>query len=215
MAIRVLLVYDSALVRDGLKALFSSTSEIEDEIEVVGHVCDASAAVIQTADRKPDVVLMDTSFQIIQASNTVCAIREEHPEVGIVMLSRYRRDAASLHLLHYYADVVLHENEAGREKLLQVIYAASKVRAGRKNSKAQPPPVRRRKLNGWECLSLREQQVFKLVLEGKSSPEISRMVGLSPKTVQTYRARVMRKLDVRDFSGLIKFGLEYGLTSFR
>jgi len=212
MAIRVLLVDDSALMREGLKALLGSTSGIE----VVAEAEDAGEAIARAAAKKPDVVLMDVSLHIIDAVHAARAIREQHPQVGIILLSRHSGDQPLSRPLHCCADLLLAKKHTGRKQLIEAIHAAAagKSSADASSGVARLAPMAWPGLSAWERLSSREREVFKLVVEGKSSSEIAEIVKLSPKTVQTYRARVMSKLKVRNFPGLMKFALQYGVTSF-
>jgi len=209
VTIRVLLADDHALMREGLRALLTTTSDIE----VVGEVGTGREAERQALQLNPGVVLMDIAMPDLNGIEAARLIHAKCPAVRIVMLS-----------MHASAEYVYRAFEAGASGYLlkevaveEVITAVRTVHEGRRylspavaesvpdlNSGHPRSPV--------DSLSARERQVLQLVVEGKTSSEIARMVCLSPKSVQTYRSRLMMKLGVRDVPSLVKFALAHGLT---
>jgi len=210
MTIRVLLADDHALMREGLRALLATTSDIE----VVGEVRTGREAERQVLQLSPDVVLMDIAMPDLNGIEAARVIRLKCPAVGIVMLS-----------MHATAEYVYRAFEAGasgyllKESAVDEVVAAVRLvhGGGRYLSPAlagsMPDPVSGYARSPVDSLSARERQVLQLVAEGRTSSEIAGMIHLSPKSVQTYRSRLMAKLGVRDLPSLVKFALEHGLTS--
>ena len=209
MTIRVLLADDHALMREGLRALLTTTPDIE----VVGEVRTGREAQWQVLQLDPDVVLMDIAMPDLNGIEAARLIHAKCPAVRIVMLS-----------MHATAEYVYRAFEAGASGYLlkevaveEVIAAVRTVHEGKRylspalaesvpdlNSGHARSPV--------DSLSARERQVLQLVVEGVTSSEIAHMICLSPKSVQTYHSRLMMKLGVRDLPSLVKFALEHGLT---
>ncbi len=209
MTIRVLLADDHALMREGLRALLTTTPDIE----IVGEVRTGREAESRVLQLDPDVVLMDIAMPDLNGIEAARLIHAKCPAVRIVILS-----------MHASAEYVYRAFEAGASGYLlkeaavaEVITAVRTVHEGRRyvspavaesvpdlNSGPARSPV--------DSLSARERQVLQLVVEGKTSSEIARMIYLSPSSVQTYRSRLMIKLGVGDVPSLVKFALEHGLT---
>ena len=209
-AIRVLIVDDHAVVRSGLHLLLDA----EDDIEVVGEAGDVRSAVFEARDRKPDVVLMAMVMPGMSGIEGLPQVLKEAPAAKVLFLSmqddpRYVREAFAAGASGYVlkesvsAEVVaaLQAVHAGQRYLSPALRDAY-AHASRGAARASP----------LDSLSARERQVLQLVVEGKSSAEIAGMVHLSPKTVETYRSRIMKKLGVRDVPALVKFALQQGLT---
>jgi DNA-binding NarL/FixJ family response regulator len=209
MRIRVLLADDHTLMRAGLRALLGTAADIE----VVGEVRTGHEAVQQVPRLNPDVVLMDVGMPDLNGIEAARAIHANFPAVRILILS-----------MHATAEYVYRAFEAGACGYLlkevaveEVIAAVRTVREGKRYvspSLAESLPDSGLHARGpIESLSARERQVLQLVVEGHTSSEIARMIHLSPKTIDTYRSRLMAKLGVSDLPSLVKFALEHGLTS--
>jgi DNA-binding NarL/FixJ family response regulator len=210
MTIRVLLADDHALMRKGLRALLATAPGIE----VVGEVSTGREADRQALQLNPDVVLMDVAMPDMNGIEAARAIHLKCPEIRIVMLS-----------MHATAEYVYRAFEAGASGYMlkdvaveEVISAVRTVCDGRRylspalaESVPDPAAVGHTK-SPVDSLTARERQVLQLVVEGKTSIGIARMIHLSPSSVQTYRSRLMVKLGVRDVPSLVKFALEHGLT---
>ncbi len=210
MTIRVLLADDHALMREGLRALLSTISDIE----VVSQVGTGREAASRVRQLDPDVVLMDIAMPDLNGIEAARLIHLKCPAVRIVMLS-----------MHATAEYVYRAFEAGACGYLlkevafeEVITAVRTVHGGKRYlspalAESVPDLGLGHARSPVDSLSTRERQVLQLVVEGKTSSEIAHMVHLSPSSVQTYRSRLMLKLGVRDLPSLVKFALEHGLTS--
>lgn len=210
MTIRVLLADDHALMREGLRALLTATSDIE----VVGEVRTGREAEQQAVLLNPCVVLMDIAMPDLNGIEAARLIHARSPAVRIMMLS-----------MHATAEYVYRAFEAGACGYLlkeaaaeEVITAVRTVHGGGRYlspalAESVPDPATGYARGPVDRLSTRERQVLQLVVEGRTSNEIASMINLSPKSVDTYRSRLMLKLGVRDLPALVKFALEHGLTS--
>ena len=210
MSIRVLLADDHTLMREGLRALLATAADID----VVGEVRTGREAERQVLQLGPDVVLMDISMPDLNGIEAARLIHVKCPAVRIVMLS-----------MHATAEYVYRAFEAGacgyllkESAVEEVIAAVRTVHGGRRYlspalAESVPDSAFGYARGPVDSLSTRERQVLQLVVEGKTSGEIADLIHLSPKSVQTYRSRLMLKLGVRDLPALVKFALEHGLTS--
>jgi DNA-binding NarL/FixJ family response regulator len=205
MPIDLVLADDHALLREGLKALLAANGDIR----IVGEAGDGREAVRLAQALKPDLLVMDISMPDLNGVEAVRLVREKSPQTKIIMLS-----------MHSTAEHVYRALEAGASAYVlkesaaaQLLTAINTVYAGGRYLSpaigALPPEGSASPL---DSLSARERQVLQLVAEGRSSAEIGSLIHLSPKTVETYRSRLMKKLGLADVPALVKFALLHGLT---
>ena len=214
MKIKVFLADDHAVVRDGLKALLSS----ESDIEVTGVADNGRDALVKIAELVPDIAVLDIAMPELNGTEVAAQINKTVPEVRIIMLSMHDTNEHVFQALRAGARGYLVKASAGRE----VIDAVKKVHSGAHYFSRQIEEnvineyVAHRKANvdsPLERLSSREREILQLVVEGKSSSEIGRVLFISPKTVETYRSRLMQKLDINNLPSLVKFAIQHGLTT--
>lgn len=211
MTIRVLLADDHAIIRDGLRALLQSIADIE----VVDAVGDGRKAVRHAIELRPDVVIMDIAMPDLNGIEAVRMLRDKLPSARVVMLSMHSDSEHVYRALNAGAAGYLLKESAADE----VVSAVRAVRAGQRylsralESLERRSEARTSRVSPLDSLSARERQVLQLVVEGRSSTEIARMIHLSPKSVDTYRSRLMKKLGVADVTALVKFAIQHGLTS--
>jgi len=214
MAIRVLLADDHVVVRDGLRLIV----EANDDMTVVGEASDGREAAEKARELRPDVMVMDIAMPELNGIDATQRIRERCPSVQVVILSMHASTEHIHRALQAGARGYVLKESAGEE----VVAAVRAVHAGHwylseriadtaldDYARKRTTPLDRSPI---EQLSPREREVLQLVVEGKSSTEIAACIHLSPKTVDTYRSRIMGKLGVHDFASLIRFAIEHGLT---
>lgn len=211
---RVLLADDHVIVREGLKKLLDG----EPDITVVGEAADGIEALEKAKALRPDIVLLDITMPRLSGLEAVPLMKEALSNVKIVVLSMHKREAYvhqvfSSGALGYVlkassSDEIL---EAVRTVFRGEYFLSSKIRSDVINvylkSDREKPVVR-----GYDLLSEREQQVFRLVVEGNSTDTIADILCISPKTVEKHRASVMKKLDIHDVLGLIKYAVKVGIV---
>ena len=214
MTITVFLADDHQIMRDGLRTLI----ETQPGLRVVGESGDGRETVREVGRLKPDVVLMDIAMPGLNGIEATRQIRRKNPSVEVVILSMYTTTEHVYRALEAGARGYLLKECAGHE----VVEALRAAKAGRRflSGKISEEDVEdhRRRARGktaspLERLSPREREILQLVVEGKSSAAIAKLVFLSPKTVETYRSRLMKKLDVDDLPSLIKYAVANGLTT--
>lgn len=211
--IRVLIVDDHALVRDGVRALLSAAGDLE----VVGEAEDGHAAIREARRLDPDVILMDVAMPGLGGLEATLAIRSENTRTRILVLTQYDdREYVTRFLKAGVAGYVL-KKTAGAE-LVAAIRAASRgglvldpeIARGAFQDAGQPSAPSLGD-DPYERLTDREKQVLKLVAEGKSNKEVADILGISVKTAMSHREHLMEKLDVHDRTALIRFALKRGV----
>lgn len=215
MSIRILLADDHTIVRDGLRALL----EAEPGFTVVASVANGREAVQAAHALKPDVAVMDIAMPELNGIEASVQIHRDYPATKVVILSIH---ATSEHIYQAFragAMGYLLKESAGSE-LVAAVRAVSEGRrylAQRISDTVLEDYLRQRaatpRVSPLNSLSEREREVLQLVAEGLSSTEIAVRLSLSPRTVETYRARLMNKLDLRDLPSLIRFVIENGLAA--
>lgn len=192
-------------MRDGLSALFARAG-----MQVVAAVANGREALRAAQELAPDVVVMDLSMPDMNGIEATRQLRARAPGVQVVVLSMHSTRVHVHQALDAGAMGYVLKDAAAAEVLAAVRSVCSGLRYLSPALGELPAGAARR--GPLEALSARERQVLQLVVEGHSSAEIAGMVHLSPKSVQTYRSRLMKKLGVSDLPALVKFAIEHGLT---
>ena len=211
MTISVFLADDHRVLRDGLRVLLES----QDDIKVVGEAENGNVAIKGITSTKPDIAVMDITMPELNGIEAAQIIHETSPEIGIVILSIHSDLEHIFRALQAGAQGYLLKESAGSE----VISAVRAVHLGRRYLS---PSIRETVLNAHldnrqvqsplELLSLREREVLQLTVEGHPSAAIAKKLKLSPKTIETYRSRLMSKLGLRDLPELVRFAIKHGIT---
>ncbi len=214
MRTAVLLADDHAVVRDGLRAIL----ERDADLDVVATVANGIEAVQETLRLRPAVALLDICMPELGGIEAALQIREQAPEVKIIILSMHATAEHVCHALQAGVRGYLVKESAGAE----VLHAIRSVQAGGQYLSERIADIvvdgyvnHHRGLNPLDGLSRRERQILQGVVDGQSSADIARALCLSRKTVETYRQRVMSKLGVPDFAALIRFAVHYGMVRER
>ena len=212
MTITVFLADDHRVLRDGLRILLES----QDDIQVVGDAENGNEAIEGILSTEPNVAVMDITMPELNGIDAAQIVHETLPEIGIVILSIHSDLEHVFRALQAGAQGYLLKESAGSE----VISAVRAVYLGRRYLS---PSIRdavteaymhdRQVQSPLELLSLREREVLQLTVEGYSSNEIAEKLELSPKTIETYRSRLMGKLSVHDLPELVRFAIKHGITS--
>jgi DNA-binding NarL/FixJ family response regulator len=209
--IRVLLADDHAVLRAGLRALLSA----EPDIEVVGEAADGQEAVALVERLKPDVVVMDITMPRLDGLRATRQITTHHPEIRVLVLTMHAEEQYLLQVLEAGGSGYVVKNSADRD-LLEAIRVVHRGEAFLYPSATRMllEAYRRgeRPGDGREhVLTEREEEVLRLTAEGYSNTEIAQRIYLSPKTVDTYRQRIMEKLGLHHRAELVRYALEHGL----
>jgi DNA-binding NarL/FixJ family response regulator len=210
--IRILLVDDHPVLRSGLEALLA----LESDVEVVGQASTGEEGIEKTRLLRPDVVVMDLSMPGIGGLEATRQVGELGLSVKVLVLTSQAEEEFLLPVLEAGGSGFVRKTSAD-EDLIRAIRAvardevflypsATKILLRQykiAEDKGEASPI--------EKLSDREREVLALTAEGYSSGEIGKKLFLSPKTVDTYRARLMQKLGLSHRSELVRLALQTGL----
>jgi two-component system response regulator NreC len=212
--VRVMLVDDHTLVREGIRHILTATPGIE----VVAEAGDASEALRRAAEARPDVVVLDLSLPGTSGLELTTLLRGVLPKVKVLILS-----------VHDHPEYVLGAVRAGAQGYLRKDTSPAELRAAlqavaRGESYFSPPVARHltAAVRGESLpedpagrlarLTPREREVLAGIAAGETSRAIATRLGLSPRTVETYRESLARKLDIKTVAALTRFALEAGLV---
>lgn len=213
--IRVLLVDDHAVLRDGLRLYLS----MQPDIEVVGEAADGDEALAKVEALKPEVVLMDVAMPRLNGIEATLRIRRQWPDGRVLVLSQHNRREYVQHLLQAGASGYVLKKAGGAE----VAAAVRAVRDGHVYLGVEVADMivedyverlARPDVQGGDAYSLltdREREVLVLVAEGRSTREIAEALSVSTKTVDTHRAAIAHKLGLHSQAELIKYAIREGL----
>ncbi|MBA3007466.1 MAG: response regulator transcription factor [Proteobacteria bacterium] len=211
MPMRLALVDDHAIVREGLRALLEQSSFIQ----VVGEAATGRECLSMIENWRPDVVIMDISMPDINGIEATRLIKEQWPRIKVVILSMHSTAEYIYRAFAAGACGYVLKDSIGEELLSAIKAALSNKRY--LSAILQDADIAMKYLSSCSSplasLSNRERQVLQLVVEGNTSAYIAQRLTLSPKTVETYRSRIMQKLDLHDTPSLVKFAILHGLTS--
>lgn len=208
--IKVLLADDHAIVREGLKRILAETSEFT----VVAEAASSPEALAAARAHRPDVVILDISMPGRGPVETLHEIKRLDPRTRVLFLSMHPESQYAVRLFSEGADGYLSKESA--PELL--VGALRKVhRGGKYVSPALAEELAQRLAGDYEVLiherlSDRELQVFRLLGGGKTVGEIGRELNLSPKTISTYRTRILEKTGLRTTAEIIHYAVRHGLA---
>ncbi len=210
--IRVLLVDDHAVLRGGLKALLN----LEADLDVAGEAATGEAAVELARTLRPDVIVMDLAMPGMGGLDATRQIIAADPASRVLILTSQAEEEYLLPVLEAGGSGYVHKTNAD-EDLITAIRTVARgevflyPKATKLLLRGFKMAEERGEASPLEELSDREREVLTLTAEGYSSTEIGKKLFLSPKTVDTYRARLMQKLGFSHRSELIRFALQTGL----
>jgi DNA-binding NarL/FixJ family response regulator len=212
MSIRIILVDDHAVVREGIARLL----EGHPELRVVATFREGRRAIRYAESEEPDIAVIDVAMPELNGIEVARLMHDVSPGTRIVMLSMHS-DIEYVHrsLLAGAQAYVL--KDAAGQVLIDAVRAAH---AGRRyicdqiDQDALQQCFRQRGISDpLDRLSAREREVLQFMVEGKTTSETASLLGLSPKSVETYRSRLMAKLGIDDLPSLVKFAIRHGITS--
>ncbi len=211
MPIKILIADDHGVVAEGLKHLI----EAQPDMQVVGTVGDGREAVRLSREAQPDVVLMDLSMPELNGADATRAILEREARCRVIVLSMYAEREYVRRALKAGASGYVVKRSAAKEVVdaIRAVYAGQRYLSPRVADVVIDDYTAEDKQDPLGRLSAREREVLQLLAEGRTGAEIAARLALSQKTVETYRARLVEKLGIRDVAGLVKFAIQRGIVS--
>ena len=212
---RVLLADDHTIVRQGLRSIL----EQERDIEVVGEAADGREAIRKAAILAPDIVVMDITMPHMNGIEAAARISKDTPQAKIVALSMHSGEEYIYSLLKAGARGYVPKDSAPSD-LVEAIRAVDKggtylhpdvsVKVVSEYLKRPDPRARG---GDPDVLTPREREVLQLIAEGNTNKEIALALGLSVKTIEAHRTRIMEKLKIHNVAGLTRYAISRGITT--
>jgi len=210
-AIRVLVVDDHAILREGIRALLAA----QPDLEVVGQAADGLEALAEVARLDPDVILMDLAMPGLGGLEATLVLKQQGRRAKVLVLSQYGDREYVRRLLQAGVSGYLLKKSAGSE-------LAGAIRAVHRGGLVLDPEVARAAVaevgpaaagaaDPYDALTDREKQVLKLVAEGKSTKEAAALLGISVKTAMSHREHLMEKVGVHNRTELVRFAIQRGV----
>ena len=210
-ATTVVLADDHAIVREGIASLCTSHG-----MRVLGQVADGGAAIEMITALKPDFAILDLHMPVVTGVEAIRRLRAVGCTVRLMILSISREEGTVMEALRAGADAYLLKDGPARHLLDAInfvrdggVYVSPMLRGVGLFGRAD----KNRPENPLAALSPREMEVFSYLVNGLRAKDIADLLEISPKTVDTYRASLMRKLNVHDLVALVKFAIERNLTT--
>jgi two-component system response regulator NreC len=213
--IKILIADDHCIVRDGLRQHINA----QEDMELIGEAQDGREALKKARSLRPDVTLIDIAMPHLSGLDAVRLIKEAVPESEIVVLSMHAREAYVYQMLVFGAlgyvlktspsSEVLEAIRAARRKeyflssTLRAEVISVYLKNHRKNHFAR----------GYDLLSRREQQIFQLVVEGKTTKQIADILCVGSKTVEKYRSAVSKKLGIHSLVEMVRYAVKIGIIN--
>lgn len=214
MKTKVLIVDDHVIVREGLRQLLNSHSDME----IVGEAGDGKEALGKAKQLFPDVILLDLALPEMGGLVAISQIKDALPDCEVVILSMHDKEiyihqALSSGALGYVlktspSSEVIEAIRASRRKeyflsssLNAEVIAVYIKNRGKKSIQSE-----------YDLLTEREQQVFRLIVEGNTTKQIASTLCLSPKTIEKYRTNVSKKLGLNNIVNMVKYAIRIGVV---
>jgi DNA-binding NarL/FixJ family response regulator len=211
MPIRVLIADDHAVVSEGLRYIVDA----QPDMEVIACLQDSREAVNRTQEMHPDMVLIDHAMPLLNGTEATRLICESCPKTRVIILSMHSNRVHVLRALQAGASGYVVKRSAANE----VVDAIRAVHQGKRYLSEElvqkvidQVSHKRPRDDPLELLSSRERQVLQMLAEGHAVTAIATTLSLSPKTVETYRTRLMEKLEIHDIPTLVRFAIQRGIT---
>jgi DNA-binding NarL/FixJ family response regulator len=207
MPIRILLADDHALIRQGVKALLEKHG-----FQVVCEASDGQETLRSAQQALPDVAIVDISMPILNGVDTARELRKSAPKTKVILLTQHDEDQYVTESLRAGVRGYVLKSQAGSD----LIHAIQEVCRGSvylspQISGAVVDAYLSKTLDAPDPLSGRERQVLQLVGEGKSTKDIAVHLGISVKTAESHRARLMKKLDIHETASLVRYAIRTGI----
>jgi len=207
MPVRLVLADDHTLVRQGLRRLLESEGFV-----VAGEAADGREAVRLVHAENPDVVVLDIGMPLFNGLGAALELARAAPGVRMIVLTQHDEEQYVTEALRCGVKGYVLKGQAARD----LVHAIRRVVAG---DVYLSPGVARALARACATpdlpaatLSLRERQVLQLIAEGDSTKKIAARLGISAKTVETHRTKLMQKLDIHDTASLVRYAIRRGLT---
>lgn len=207
MLVRIVLAEDHAVVRQGLRALLERES-----FQVAGEASDGQQAIALVSSLQPDIAILDVRMPILNGLGAANELQKCCPKTKLILLTghdedQYVTEALRAGVKGYVLKSQMANDliQAIREVLRGGIYLSPGI------SRAVVQAYLSKTTLEADPLTSRERQILQLIAEGQSSKDIAAMLGISAKTAEAHRARIMQKLDLHRTASLVRYAIRHGL----
>lgn len=213
--INLMLVDDHQIIIDGLKSLLAS----EKWILIIGEANNGKEAIDKMGKISPDVILMDVEMPVMNGWDACRIIKSRFPKTKVISLTTFSEKAIVKKMLDAGASGYVLKN-IKKDSLIEAInavykgeqYLSSEASLALLKPNAEEIIYQPKQKSSDNLLSPREIEIVKLIADGLSNPEIGKKLFISDKTVKAHRENIMKKLDVHNAAGLVRYAIENGLT---
>jgi DNA-binding NarL/FixJ family response regulator len=208
MAVRIVLADDHALVRQGLKSLLE-----REGFQVVAEASDGQEALGHVQSLRPDIAVMDIGMPTLNGLNAAREMGRSFPKTKTILLTQHDESQYIREALEAGAQGYVLKNQVASDLLLairQVSRGQVYLSPGVSSAVLEAYPSKSGKSKN--ALTSRERQVLQLVAEGKSTKGVASLLGISVKTAESHRTRLMHKLDLHETASLVLYALRHGIV---
>jgi two-component system response regulator NreC len=208
MAIRVMLADDHVLVRQSLKSLLE-----REGFQVVGEASDGQEAIRKVESLRPEIAVMDISMPILNGVDAARELSRSFPKTKAILLTQHDENQYISEALEAGVKGYVLKSQAASE-LVQAIEQVSRgqVYLSPGVARVVAEAFRTKSENPKDPLTSRERQVLQLIAEGKSTKDVASLLGISVKTAESHRTRLMQKLDIHETASLVRYAVRRGIV---
>ena len=207
MRTSVVLADDHVIVRQSLRTLLERENFL-----VLGEAADGQEAVRLVHSTNPDVAIMDISMPLFNGLDAAMELSSTCPKTKIILLTQHDEKPYVAQALRCGVKGYVLKNQAANDLVKAIrevcrgqVYLSPGVARAVVDAYANPSRTN-------DALSVRERQVLQLIAEGNTTKQIARLLGISAKTVETHRTKLMQKLDIHEIAGLARYAIRHGLV---
>jgi len=208
MPIRIVLADDHVLVRQGLKSLLE-----REGFQVVGEASDGQEALRQVESLKPDIAVMDISMPTLNGLNAAREVSRSSPKTKTILLTQHDEGQYISEALEAGVKGYVLKSQVANDLLLAIRQVSrGQVYLSPGVSNAVMEAYNSKSEKSKNPLTLRERQVLQLIAEGKSTKDVASLLGISVKTAESHRTRLMHKLDIHETASLVRYAVRRGIV---